>query len=189
MLNPLIQYINDNFGSKRGLVASIKYKILFMLGYYRAYQTIDFAKVSRLVFVCQGNICRSSFGEYMARAKGVNAVSFGLRCRGGDNADPRAINEARLRGVDMQAHITRNISEYIEQESDLILVMEPGHLNELQLLGISQAQLTITPLWANKASAYLHDPFNSSSSFFTYCESVVEQCVDNIYAALNQVSK
>ena len=88
MLSALTQYISDNFSSKRGLIAALKYKLLYLFGFYRVYQHIDFNTVSRLVFVCSGNICRSPFGEYIAKAKGLNAVSYGLQCRGGDKADP-----------------------------------------------------------------------------------------------------
>jgi protein-tyrosine phosphatase len=185
MLSALTQYINDKYGSKRGLLAASKYKALFLLGFYRSYQQVDFNAVSRLVFVCSGNICRSAFGEYIAKAKGLEAVSYGLHCRGGDNADPRAIAEASLRGVDMHEHVTRNISEYKPQKGDLLLVMEPQHLLELTKAPREHAQVTIVPLWSQKPTAYLNDPFNANAVFFSQCESVVEQCVNQLYDKLN----
>jgi protein-tyrosine phosphatase len=184
MLSAITQFINDNYGSKRGFLAAFKYKLLFSLGFYRSYQNIDFNAVNRLVFICSGNICRSAFGEYMAKAKGLNAVSYGFHCRGGDIADPRAIHEASIRGVDMQNHITRNISEYKEQEGDLLLVMEPWHLGELKIKEVKHEQVTIAPLWSEEKTPYLHDPYNANATFFSFCESVVEQCVDNIHTKL-----
>ena len=82
MLSVIRQFINDNYGSKRGFLNGYKYKLLFSLGFYRSYQKIDFNAVNRLVFICSGNICRSAFGEYMAKAKGLNAVSYGLHLWG-----------------------------------------------------------------------------------------------------------
>ncbi|MDB4582903.1 hypothetical protein N9164_07105 [Draconibacterium sp.] len=185
MLSTLAKYINNNFGSKRGLVASLKYRLLFLAGFYKAYQHVDFKTVKCLVFVCSGNICRSSFGEHLARAKGLNATSYGLHCRGGDKADPRAIHEASIRGVDMGRHVTRNISEYEPQKGELILVMEPRHLVELALKDVKYDQVTIVPLWAEKPTPYLHDPINSSDTFFSQCESVVEQCIGKVQARLS----
>ena len=180
MVSALSQYINDNFSSKRGLAASVKYKMLYLLGFYRKYEQIDFTAVNRLVFVCSGNICRSPFGEYMAKSKDIDAVSFGLHCRGGDKADPRAIHEAGIRGVDMNDHITRNISEYRLQKGDLILVMEPNHLWQLNRSNVEYEQVTLVPLWSEKPTPHLSDPFTANDAFFERCESVVEQCVNRI---------
>jgi protein-tyrosine phosphatase len=186
MLSAITQFINDNYGSKRGFIAAFKYKLLFSLGFYRSYQNIDFNAVNRLVFICSGNICRSAFGEYMGKAKGLNAVSYGLHCRGGDKADPRAIHEASIRDVDMQNHITRNIFEYKGQEGDLLLVMEPRHLVELNTHEVKYGQVTIAPLWSENITPYLSDPFTANTRFFSHCESVVEQCVNNVHTKLIQ---
>ncbi len=186
MLSPLINYINDNYGSKRGFIKSIKYKLLYWIGFYRSYKNIDFSKVDRLVFVCSGNICRSPFGEYIAKSKGLNAESYGLHCRGGDEADSRAIHQAKVRGVNMNKHITRHISTYIAEEGDLIIVMEPWHLLALEAVHIKYNQVTLAPLWSDKPGPYLHDPFNSSDIFFGLCESKVEQCVSNLQNKLTQ---
>lgn len=120
----------------------------------------------------------------MAKAKGLNAVSFGLHCRGGDKADPRAIHEASIRDVDMQNHITRNISEYELEEGDLILVMEPWHLSQLNDLNVKYKQITFVPLWSKHPTPYLADPFTANDVFFNRCETVVEDCVNMIKAQL-----
>jgi protein-tyrosine phosphatase len=185
MLSTLTHYINDNFSSKRGLISALKYKSLYLFGFYKVYQHIDFNTVSRLVFVCSGNICRSPFAEYIARAKDLDAISYGLHCRGGDKADPRAIHEASIRGVDMQNHLTRNISEYTLKKGDLILVMEPQHLLHLNTLNVEYEQVTFVPLWSQHPTPYLHDPFTSNDIFFKRCESIVENCVNRIQPMLD----
>ena len=185
MLGALTQYVDNNFSSKRGLVLALSYKLLYQVGFYRTYKHIDFNAVNRLVFVCSGNICRSPFGEYMAKSKGLDAVSYGLHCRGGDKADPRAIHEACIRGIDMQNHVTRNISEYKLRKGDLILVMEPQHLLQLNASNVKYEQVTLVPLWARYPTPYLHDPFNANVVFFKRCESIVEQCVNSIEPRLD----
>ncbi|MCK4828783.1 hypothetical protein KA005_74350 [bacterium] len=185
ILSAMTKYINNNFGSKRGTIATLKYKLLYLLGFYRSLKYIDFSKVNRLVFICSGNICRSSFGEYIAKAKGINAESYGLHCRGGDKADPRAVHEAKIRGIDMESHITRNISDYKRQQGDLFLVMEPQHLLELKAAAVEYPQVTLVPLWSESPIPYLHDPFSSNNFFFSRCESVIEECVNKIHARLD----
>ena len=181
----LSKYIENNFSSKRGLLAAIKYKVLYRLGFYRTYQQIDFKTVSRLVFVCSGNICRSPFGEYIAKSKGLEAESYGLHCRGGDKADPRAILEASNRGVDMRDHLTRHISEYKFKKGDLILIMEPWHLSQLKALKVKYGLVTFVPLWSVHPTPYLSDPFSGNEVFFSRCESVVELCVNTIRAKMS----
>ena len=104
---------------------------------------------------------------------------------GGDKADPRAIHEASIRDVDMQNHITRNISKYKEQKGDFLIVMEPSHLVELNTQAVKYGQITIAPLWSENITPYLSDPFTANTSFFSHCESVVEQCVEKIHTKLN----
>ena len=184
MLSATAQFINDNYRSKRGFIAAFKCKLLFSLGFHRLYQNIDFNAVNRLVFICSDNICRSAFGEYMAKAEGLNAVSYGLHCRGGDKVDPRAIHEASIRNFDMQNYMTRNIFEYKGQEGDWLLVMEPLHLVELNIKEVKYEQVTLVPLWSDNKTAYLNDLFNATAIFFSFCESAVEQCVKNIHTKL-----
>jgi protein-tyrosine phosphatase len=179
MLKRIRQKIYNDFGSKRGLLNAFKYGFCHRLGYYKQYQRIDFKRVNRLVFICSGNICRSAFADYYARSMGLSSVSYGLHCRGGDPADPRAIDFAKRQGIDMTGHITQNIKQYQPDAGDLVIGMEPSHMFELKpYINIQQA--TIAPLWHDKPSAYLHDPFSSNPVFFDKCEESLVNIVDRI---------
>ncbi len=164
--------IHSNFGSKRGLFNSVKYKLLFLLGKFQKNKHINFEDVEHLVFICSGNICRSSLAEYVAKSLNISSESFGLHCRGGDNADPRAIEFASRMKLDMLGHKTRNIKEYQAKHGDLIVVMEPSHIEQLEKLGFKKCQITSLPIWAIN-NVYLHDPFNTPLEFFDHCEKVV----------------
>jgi len=183
----LIDKINNRFGSKRGLLNSTKFKILFLLGKYKKYQKVDFDRVEHLVFVCSGNICRSSLAEYVAKSFGISSESFGLHCRGGDSADVRAIEFAEKQGIDMKNHLTRNIKSYLPKSSDLIIAMEPAHIQELEALGLSEFQITTLPVWAIN-NIYLHDPFNSNETFFERCETIVMQGTIKLKEKLSNIS-
>jgi len=152
-----------------------------MFGRYRKYQHIDFKKIKRVVFICSGNICRSPLGEYIAKNLGMNAESFGLNCRGGDPADSRAIAFAKTINIDMSEHRTRNISDYNPLCTDLLIVMEPAHIIAIDQSKYRKAQLTLLLLWADKKSAYLHDPFCANNEFFIKCESSIVESVKAIH--------
>ena len=72
--------IRPRFGTLRGLVRlALSYPQLFLgLG---AGRPVDPATVRRLVFVCQGNICRSAFA-YMSDGKIFVRPSATMRCVG-----------------------------------------------------------------------------------------------------------
>lgn len=86
-----------------------------------------------VLVVCIGNICRSPVGERLLRqmlpAKTIS--SAGLSAVVGAAADSDAAAIATANGVDMDGHVSRQLTEQIAAEHDLILVMEPSHKQEL----------------------------------------------------------
>jgi protein-tyrosine phosphatase len=166
-------FIPNRYGSKRGLLNTIMFAFKLRFGSYRQCQGIQFNQVQRLVFICAGNICRSALAEYVAKHQGASAISFGLHTRGGDPADPRAITYAKSIGINMQPHITQVIQAYRLEPGDLLVGMEPKHLNELYALFGTQVPITLLGLWLHKPQAYLHDPYNTNLIYFNECERLV----------------
>jgi len=165
--------IKNNFGSKRGLLNTLKYQCMYYFGFYKAQKNVDWSKVKRLVFLCHGNICRSPLGEYYANSLKVNAISCGLHCQNEFNADPRTIEYGEQLQLDMSGHKTTNIGQIVLSEGDLIIAMEPKHIEELELHDTGQAQLTLAGLWLNKSRPYIHDPFSVNKEYFSVCEGMV----------------
>ncbi|WP_331344893.1 hypothetical protein [Cellvibrio sp. UBA7661] len=177
--------IKNRFGSKKGMLRYFIYEVLRVFGVYRKLTQIDFTQVQRLVFVCQGNICRSPLGEAVARQQGFAAISFGLDTRGNDPADPRAIAWAQSNGYNLQNHITQRVDQYTPQVGDLLIGMEPRHIRKLQS-SFAQApvQITLIGLWLKSPLAYLHDPFNAKPEYFSRCEQLVVKATNELF---NQV--
>ena len=173
MLKLIVSHINDTYGSKRGLLSCVWFRLLTLLGVYRQYRQVDWHRVRNLVFICHGNICRSPLGDVYARKAGVRAESYGLHCRDGANAEPRAAAYAQLISISLESHRSRNIKSYTDSESDLLIVMEPAHLVELKKYAPLKAQTTLAGLWMAKSCAYIHDPYNTSDKFFSACEDNV----------------
>lgn len=170
--------IKNQYGSKRGFLRYARYELLRMLGVYGALEKIDFTKVKRLVFVCHGNICRSPLAEVVARKYNVESISFGLATRGGDPADPRAIAWASANGYDLSQHKTTRVDQYQPQAGDLLVGMEPKHVQVLrQHFAQAPVQITMAGLWLDTSIAYLHDPYNANENYFDRCEKLVAAAI------------
>lgn len=61
----------------------------------------------------------------------VEVRSAGTWGAQGDVASPNAVKTARERGVDISGHRASQLDSSLIQESDLILTMEPSHLEEV----------------------------------------------------------
>lgn len=95
-------------------------------------------KLSNILFVCIGNICRSPFahGLFTKRVnqsgyEGLYAESAGLLALPGNSATHLAQKVAAEYGVDLVGHKAKPISQKLVDGSDLILVMEKSHKDTL----------------------------------------------------------
>lgn len=95
-------------------------------------------QISNILFVCIGNICRSPFAQGLftkqMRQKGYNgfyADSAGLLALPGNSATFLAKKVAVEHGVDLAGHKAKRLSQKLVDWSELILVMEKSHKDEL----------------------------------------------------------
>lgn len=184
VLNVIIQTIKNHYGSKYGLKNQWKYSMMARLGDFKQYKNIDFKQIKRLVFVCSGNICRSPLAEAVALKAGFNSISYGLNCRGGDKADPRAIAFARSNNFNLENHITKNIDLYAPMPGDLLIGMEPNHAKALEAHLDAQTKVTLIGLWLPDCKAYIHDPYNANEIFFNRCEMEVVDATQALISML-----
>lgn len=181
MLDAIKRYINPRFGSPHGLLNFCKFKILYYLGGFRQQTKIDWSSVNRLIFICHGNICRSPLAAEVARQRfNINVESYGIDCRDGAQADPRAIAFAMTLGIDLDAHRSRHIKNYQPQPGDLVVGMEPAHLVGLAKAMSTPVSATLVGLWGRKPNPYIHDPYSTGADFFTRCEQAVVEGVDGV---------
>jgi protein-tyrosine phosphatase len=85
------------------------------------------AATGRLVFVCTGNICRSPYAEFVARAHGLCAISCGTHTTADRPADSTAIAEAARRDVDLQSHRTSRWQDLAIDPSDIVIATQLRH--------------------------------------------------------------
>jgi protein-tyrosine phosphatase len=79
-----------------------------------------------VLVVCIGNICRSPMGEALIAAAlpNLKVSSAGIGALVGHSADPLARELMAARGIDIEAHRARQLTNLMCQEADLILAMD-----------------------------------------------------------------
>lgn len=85
--------------------------------------------VYRTLFVCRGNICRSPYAAVRAQSQGVPGVEFasaGIQAVVGGRISATMADELRRRGPH-GAHVARQLTREIADDSDLILTMGASH--------------------------------------------------------------
>lgn len=178
MLESIVHYINKNYGSKRGLLNHVSFLLRYRCGRYRDLETVEWERVERLIFVCAGNICRSPLAWICATKLGIESESFGLTGGDGFSADPRAIQFANEHGLDLTAHVTRNIQNYEPRSGDFIIGMEPAHAESLKKYCTNKGvQLTLAGFWLDHPKPYIHDPYSANIIFFNKCERQIIRSV------------
>lgn len=97
----------------------------------------------RVLFVCSGNICRSPTADGMLRHElqqaGLSDKIYvdGAGTHGfhqGERPDPRAIEVAAEKGVDLSLLTARKVTEKDFEQFDVIYAMDHGHFEILQRL-------------------------------------------------------
>lgn len=80
---------------------------------------------NNILVVCVGNICRSPIGAALLMAKypDKNIDSAGLSAVVGHGADDKALAVMAADGIDMSAHIAKQINESLVAKADIILTM------------------------------------------------------------------
>ena len=93
--------------------------------------------VTKLLFICTGNICRSPIAEVLAPVIGAkhghmiqakSASTLGLRNK---PADPHSITVCRWEGIDLSPHRSQPITKELVEWADYILVMDRKHASHM----------------------------------------------------------
>ncbi|MFS6938708.1 hypothetical protein [Neisseria animaloris] len=130
----------------------------------------------KILIVCIGNICRSPTAERLLQQKMplLNISSAGLRAVTGKDAELQAIRTALKHGVIVAGHTARQLTPEMCKEADLILVMEPIHIEMVaDILPEARRKTMLFAQWLPKKS--IPDPFRQPDEVF---EAVYRQLAD-----------
>jgi len=93
----------------------------------------------KLLFVCEGNTCRSPMAEgilkKMLQAKGITNIevqSAGVSAVIGSPANPNAIQVTRKHRVNLRNHAAQPVSKELILWADWVIAMTPAHRDVLR---------------------------------------------------------
>lgn len=169
------------FGTVRGFVRLMLDNIAMYAGLYRKYETIDWSSVRRLVFVCQGNICRSPYAHWLALCETDAVASLGLNTETGMPAYDMAMEAARIGGVDLTPHRTTDWNDFELRDGDLLLAMEMRHIRIIEQRPVDcDIQVGLLGLWCRPRMPLLYDPHRLSPAYFATCYERIDRAVARV---------
>jgi protein-tyrosine phosphatase len=162
----------DSYGGKRAAIAALWYRTHGRFGRFARYRHVDWSRVSRIVFLCKGNICRSPYAERYAESLGVSSTSGGLWADAGKPANATAVGVAHALGIDLSTHRSRTLDQLTLSPKDLVVAFEPLHLATFSSRESvpSGLQTTLLGLWSRQERwVYMHDPYGLPEGYFRAC--------------------
>jgi len=154
--------------------------------------------MTKILFVCSGNICRSPTAEAVARhaieRAGLGAVitvdsagTYGGHV--GEAPDARARKAAQKRGYDLSALRARKLDASDFVDFDLLLAMDAEHLAEMQRLcpEVYRPKLQLFMKYAQRHDLdEVPDPYFGGEKGF---EAVLDYCEDAVDGLLEDLAR
>lgn len=136
----------------------------------------------KILVVCVGNICRSPTAELLLRnALGASAItvsSAGLSARVGEGVEASAREVLENHGHCAEAFQARQLTSDIINDSDLILVMEKQHVNQvLKIASHARGKVFLLGKWQSERE--IQDPYRQGKAAFIHAHALIEDAVSS----------
>ena len=145
-------------------------------------------KFCHIVFVCQGNVCRSAFAEYYLRSHlSVNSVkieSCGLDVHHEGASPSLAIKVSGDFGIDLMSHLSKSYTSCDLNNADLIVPMEyPQYLQLIELYPEFKNKIHLlrdfSP-WPQRLACNIYDPYGLGDATISQCFGDIKKALDRL---------
>jgi protein-tyrosine-phosphatase/predicted ATP-grasp superfamily ATP-dependent carboligase len=149
-------------------------------------------KDARILFICQGNICRSPYAEYKFRQllpadAPLVVQSAGLLPRNRRGSPQGALVAAEHRGVDLSSHKSLHASRELVENADVIFLFD--EINALSFErrypGLVAKTFPLDVFSRVKTTSEIHDPEGKSVEVFSVIYDEIDDCLNGVVSALN----
>ncbi|MEW6108146.1 MAG: low molecular weight protein arginine phosphatase [Nitrospirota bacterium] len=144
-----------------------------------------------IMAICTGNICRSPMAEgilvrIFGNNPGIGVSSAGTHALNGNQASEFAVIAAYENGVDISGHRSRLLDAVSLRSSDLILCMEPVHIEWVLSMDITSygKVYNLAEFSGGNRIKKIPDPYGSSLSEYRKCFSDIYTCIRNFVGTI-----
>ncbi len=147
-----------------------------------------------VLFVCSANICRSPMAEWLLRhlvraeADHWDIASAGVWALPGNPAAENTVAVLRRRGIEIQGHISKEITREMMNTYQLILTMERGQKEALQLAFPEHAQKVFLLSEMVSSSYEIVDPIGKSPEEYEATAEEIEMILRAGMPAIRDLS-
>ncbi|MDB4912936.1 MAG: protein tyrosine phosphatase [Gemmatimonadetes bacterium] len=149
------------------------------------------APVESVLFICHGNICRSSYAEFAFRrqASGVALVVESAGFVGPDRQPPSvALQVALRRGLDMSAHRSRLLTQPMLDKAGIIVVMSAEQAAVVRISVRRDVVIVLGDLDPQPiTSRTIRDPWSAGADVFEASYDRIDRCLPDLMLALGAV--
>lgn len=144
-------------------------------------------KSGHVLFVCQGNICRSPYAEIKARSifdsMGLNLSvdSAGMLPRNRRPSPAVAIAAAAQCGVDLRTHLSKCADQELISKADVVFIFDDINATAFKQRHPDQAdKLLMLSAFSSTGDSDIEDPDGKDIEVFKQTYATIDSCLNNL---------
>ena len=137
----------------------------------------DLADSRHVLFVCMGNVCRSSFAEHLYRKlrPDVQAVSAGYYPQAGRPSPANAIAASREWELDLATHSSCVVNEEMVRQADAVFLFDLENYETLtERFPFARKRMHFVGALRNDGPLFIEDPWDTTLDGFRECYRQIE---------------